>query len=74
MSHDTPNIVADNHVAQVMSASLEYFELAGHLAQRIWQDSKEWAPYFVQSIQPAQGTDHSLSKQSFLDFVTGHTY
>ena len=24
MSHDTPNIVADNHIAQVMSASLEY--------------------------------------------------
>ena len=22
--HDKPNIVADNHVAQVMSASLEY--------------------------------------------------
>ena len=24
MSHDTPNIAAVNHVAQVMSASLEY--------------------------------------------------
>ena len=24
MSHDAPNIVADNHVAQVMSASFEY--------------------------------------------------
>ena len=24
MSHDTPNIVADNHIAQVMSTSLEY--------------------------------------------------
>ena len=24
MSHDTPNIVADNHIAQVMNASPEY--------------------------------------------------
>ena len=30
MSHDTPNIAAVNHVAQVMSASLEY-----HLSNRL---------------------------------------
>ena len=33
MSHDTPNIVADNHVAQVMNASPEYLGQIRDLAR-----------------------------------------
>ena len=59
LSHDTPDIAADNHVVQAKNASLRiswtestecapYFAQEIQLAQRIWPDSKKCAPYFAQ--------------------------
>ena len=63
MSHDTPNIVADNHIAQVMSTSLEY----------LGQNPESVLHIFRKQDSLRKGYP-TLSNQSFLDFVTGHTY
>ena len=63
LTHGTPNIVVSNYIAQVKRQP-----------GISWTESRECAPYFAQRQQPMQRKDHTLSNQSFLDFVTGNTY